>query len=149
MVTAAAATMAATTAVADGWQDEIPITQDAVLVLEGRVSDRERDEADPPLFLERVELLETFAGSGKVAVQIELEFGSKLPEDVFSATRSVAEAHPGPAPLELKLGRENGAQAVVYRSRSLRVDPGFETIQELRGVLGRSRIRLVRNRSIG
>jgi DNA polymerase-3 subunit alpha len=122
------------------------LTQDAAVIIEGRVSDRERDEADPPLFLERSEPLKGFAESGRVAIQIDLELGSDLSGDVFSAARAIVEAHPGSAALELKLGQDNGASAPLYRSRSLRVDPSTETVTALRELLGRDRIRLVRAR---
>src|SRR6185295_6253688 len=60
------------------------LKQVAVVLIRGMVSNRERDEEDPPLFLDDVQLLEALAASRRLAVQIELEFGAEIPEEAFA-----------------------------------------------------------------
>ena len=91
------------------------LTQDAVVLLTGKVSSRERDEEDPPIFLDDVESLEALPSSGRLAVQIELELDESglgsLNEEAFRRARTFLDSHPGAAPVELKLGLDNGAPA--------------------------------------
>ena len=117
------------------------LRQDAVVLIRGLVSSRERDEEDPPLFLDDVELLEALPASGRLAVQIELEIGAELPREVFARARTVLANHPGPAPVALAV--ENGGRA-RFRSRSLRAAVTNCTLEELQAVLGRNRVRFVK-----
>ena len=129
----------------DAWQaakDALEV--DAVVLIRGAVSSRERDEEDPPIFLDGVEPLEALPASGQLSLQIEMAPDGSLGEEVFAAARAVLEAHPGPAPVEFTLGSDNGVKAPRFRSRSLRVDPLGETIPELRRLFGTGRVRLVR-----
>ncbi len=119
------------------------LQQDAVVLLRGKISNRERDEEDPPLFLDGAELLETVRRSGRLAVAIEVEPGQEVTGDLLSRTRQVLRAHPGRAPVELRLGNGNGS-APRLRSRSIRVDPVDEAISGLRALYGKGRVRLVR-----
>ena len=48
-----------------------------------------------PLFLDDVELLEALTTSGRLAVQIEVEYGSVVPEEAFAKARAVLARHPG------------------------------------------------------
>ena len=86
------------------------LQQDAVVLLRGMVSSRERDEEDPPIFLDGVELLEALPATGRLAVQIDLERGVDLPPDTFARAREVLARHPGPAPVELLPGNGGGAR---------------------------------------
>ena len=126
----------------DAWQAaRATLQQDAVVLVRGMVSNRERDEEDPPIFLDGVELLEALPASGRLAVQIELDFGSELPADAFARARAVLVRHPGTVPVELALGNGEG---VRFRSRTLRADVGGGTLEELQAVFGRNRVRLVK-----
>jgi DNA polymerase-3 subunit alpha len=120
------------------------LTSDAVVLLRGQVSGRERDEDDPPIFLDEVQLLEEMPGSGLLALQIELPLGAEWGPEEFAHARAVLAAHPGPVPVELTVGVDNGAPAPRLRSRSLRADLSNGTLDELRGIFGAGRIRLVR-----
>jgi len=129
----------------DAWQENKGILQqDAVVLIRGKVSNRERDEEDPPIFLDGAELLDALPGSGKLAVQIELELGGMPSEDAFAEAKKVLVAHPGVAPVEVVVQTGNGSGAPRLRSRTLRVDPGPDTLQELEKLFGPSHVRLVR-----
>jgi DNA polymerase-3 subunit alpha len=129
----------------DNWQKyKEVLQQDAIVLLSGKVSGRERDEEDPPIFLDDALLLESVSNSGQLALQIELPAGAELDEDVFARAKEVLVAHPGTAPVELRLGSDNGVAAPVLRSRTLKADPSHETIEALQKMFGKARVRLVR-----
>jgi DNA polymerase-3 subunit alpha len=129
----------------DAWQESKEIlVQDAVVLLRGKVSGRERDEEDPPIFLDSAELLEAVPGSGKLAVQIELGFGGIPEGGAFSAAKKVMAAHPGLAPVEVLVKTGNGLGAPRFRSKTLRVDAGPETLLELERLFGTGHVRLIR-----
>jgi DNA polymerase-3 subunit alpha len=127
----------------DAWQKyKDVLRQDAVVEIVGRVSGRERDEEDPPIFLDRARPLEDV--TPELAVQIELELGSDVAEETFAEAKQVVAAHPGPSPLWILLGPDNGERAPRLRSRSLRVAPDTETLGALQRLFGRGNVRLVR-----
>jgi len=129
----------------DVWQAaKETLVEDAVVLLRGQVSDRDRDSEDPPIFLDDVQALEELPGSGALAVQIELPIGADLEPAVFAEAREILAAHPGATPVELTLGADNGAPAPRFRSRSLSVDPMNGTLPALRELFGNGRVRLVR-----
>jgi DNA polymerase-3 subunit alpha len=129
----------------DNWQKhKETLQQDAVVLISGKVSGRERDEEDPPIFLDDAVLLEGVSNSGQLALQIELPVGADLADDVFARAKEVLAAHPGTAPVELRLGTDNGIAAPILRSRTLKADPSRETIEELQEMFGKARVRLVR-----
>jgi DNA polymerase-3 subunit alpha len=129
----------------EGWQSaKERLRQDAVVLIRGLVSNRERDEEDPPIFLDEVLELEEFQHSGQLAVQIELEIGSELPAEAFARAKSVLAQHPGAAPVELTLGADNGVEAPRFRSRTLKVSPTRETLTQLKELFGKAHVRLVR-----
>jgi DNA polymerase III subunit alpha len=126
----------------DGWQAARSVLQqDAVVLLRGKVSGRERDEEAPPLFLDSAELLDQVRRSGRLAVAIEVEPGQEVQGPLLEGLRSVLVSHSGRAPVELRV-EPGGAR---LRSRSLRVDPTDDLLDALRGLLGRNRIRLIRS----
>ena len=129
----------------ENWQKyKETLQQDAVVLISGKVSGRERDEEDPPIFLDDALLLEGVANSGQLALQIELPIGAELDDDVFARAKEILVAHPGTAPVELLLGSDNGVAAPVLRSRTLKADPSRETIEALQEMFGKARVRLVR-----
>jgi DNA polymerase-3 subunit alpha len=129
----------------DNWQKyKETLQQDAVVLLSGKVSGRERDEEDPPIFLDDALLLEGVPNSGQLALQIEFQVGAKLDDNVFARAKEVLVARPGTAPVELRLGTDNGAGSPVFRSRTLKADPTHETIEALQEMFGKARVRLVR-----
>ena len=87
-----------------------------MVLISGKVSGRERDEEDPPIFLDEAVLLEGVPNSGQLALQIEWPIGAELDDDVFARAKEILAAHPGTAPVELILGTDNGVAAPVLRS---------------------------------
>ena len=129
----------------DVWQTyKEVLVQDAVLLLSGKVSGRERDEEDPPIFLDSARLLEQVTDAGELAVQIELELGSDVAVEAFERAKQVLMEHPGPSPVWVLVGCDNGEPAPRLRSRSLRVAPNAETLEALQKLFGRGNVRLVR-----
>jgi DNA polymerase-3 subunit alpha len=127
----------------DSWQKHKEILiQDAVVEIVGRVSGRERDEEDPPIFLDSARPLEDV--TPELAVQIELELGSDVAVEAFENAKKVLAEHPGPSPVWLQVGQDNGEPAPRLRSRTLRVEPTLDTLDALQKLFGRGNVRLVR-----
>ncbi len=129
----------------DVWQTyRDTLRTDAVVLLRGRVSDRERDEEDPPVFLNGAEPLKQVSESGRIAVRIRVEADSALDADAFRRAREAIESSAGSAPVELVVRGPNGARTPRLRSRSLKVDPSRETIRALEGVFGAGSVALAK-----
>ena len=128
----------------DNWQKYKEILQqDAVVLISGKVSGRERDEDDPPIFMDDVSSLKGMSNSGQLAVQIEWPTNAELTDDIFAKTREVLAARPGAAPLEFRLRSDDGTEN-HFRSRTLNVDPNPDVLVELQGMFGETRVRLVK-----
>jgi len=108
------------------------------------VSGRERDEEDPPIFLDAARALDDVASSGEICVQIELELGTQIAVAAFAEAKRILAAHPGAAPVVVQVGSDNGERAPRLRSRTLRASPDAETVGELQKLFGRANVRLVR-----
>jgi DNA polymerase III subunit alpha len=121
------------------------LVKDAPVLLYGAVSGRERDEEDPPLFLDRVVPLAGLRESGEVGLCIELT-SEGCDAERLERARTVLSGHPGPAPLIVlwRNGGGEGHDTPRLRSRSLRIAPREELVRDLRDVLGEERVRLVR-----
>jgi DNA polymerase III subunit alpha len=129
----------------DVWQDHKEILQqDAVVLISGKVSGRERDEEDPPLFLDAARLLEDVTESGELAIQIELELESEVSEAAFAQAKTLLARHPGASPVWVQVGQDNGEAAPKLRSRTLTATPDAETMSALQKLFGRGNVRLVR-----
>jgi len=129
----------------DNWQKyKETLHQDAVVLLSGKVSGRERDEEDPPIFLDAALPLDGVSNGGQLALQIELPVGAVLDDDVFVRAKEILKAHPGTAPVEVRLGSDNGMPAPILRSRTLKADPNQDTLEALQQMFGKARVRLVR-----
>ncbi|MDE2796914.1 MAG: DNA polymerase III subunit alpha [Gemmatimonadota bacterium] len=129
----------------DVWQSgKETLRTDAVVLLRGKVSDRERDEEDPPIFLDAAEPLKGVPDSGRLAVRIALEWDDELPEGTFDRARAVVTERTGGAPLEVMVGNGEGVEAPRLRSRSFKVAVDRETIRELEAVFGKGRVGLVK-----
>jgi DNA polymerase-3 subunit alpha len=118
------------------------IEREGVVLLSGTVSNRERDEEDPPIFLDRAEPLETVGESGRVAIAIEVASGGSEPSEAFGQARLLLASHPGEAPVEIHL--TNGSNGPRLRSKRFKVRPDREAIAGLREIFGSERVRLVR-----
>ena len=114
------------------------------MLVTGKVSSNERDEEDPPVFLDAARPLEDLASGGELAIQIELELDREVPEGAFAEAKRVLAAHPGASPVWLQVGQDNGEPAPKLRSRSLHATPDAETVEALQKLFGRGNVRLVR-----
>jgi DNA polymerase-3 subunit alpha len=121
------------------------LQQDAPVLIRGAVSGRERDEEDPPIFLDGVVPLATLRENGEIGVCLELGSDGAAPESLAAAKRALAE-HPGSGPVTVVWCNGGGAspEAPRLRSRSLRVTPRDDLLNALRDTLGAERVRLVR-----
>ena len=129
----------------DVWQSyRDALHTDAVVLLRGKVSDRDRDEEDPPVFLDAAEPLKDVCESGRLAVRIWMGWDADLADDALGRARAVMEDRAGHAPVEVRVGEVNGAPAPRLRSRTLRVTPDRETIRALEAVFGKGRVELAK-----
>jgi DNA polymerase-3 subunit alpha len=129
----------------ESWQESKELlVQDSVVLIRGKVSSRERDEDDPPIFLDGAELLEGVPGSGMLAIQIELDFGEPPEKGSFQDAKEVIATHPGVAPVEVLVRTGNGLGDPRLRSKTLKADPGSETLEALGKLFGASHVRLIR-----
>jgi DNA polymerase-3 subunit alpha len=128
----------------DAWQlNKEILLPDTVLLLRGRVSDRDGDEEAPPIFLEGVERLEEVRAQGRLSIVLEVEPGQVPPLQRFSAARTLLERSPGRAPFEVHWTGP-GDEGFRLRSRTLRVNPTDETLNDLKDLFGAGRIRMTR-----
>ncbi len=126
----------------ESWADHKRLlTQDAPVLVTGRVSDRSRDEEDPPIFVDSARRLSDVQAGGSVAVCIRLDAGCDLDSGVFREVRRRLEDHPGNGPvyLDWRNGGE-GPRPARLASRSLQVEPSRELLDDLRALLGRERV---------
>jgi len=127
------------------WQNfKEVLVQDAVVLITGKVSSNERDEEDPPIFLDAARPLEEVASGGELAIQIEFERDSDVPESAFTEAKQVLTTHPGDSPVWFQLGQDNGERAPRLRSKSLKASTDPETVEALQKLFGRGNVRLVR-----
>jgi DNA polymerase-3 subunit alpha len=119
------------------------LQQDAVVLLRGTVSNRERDEDDPPIFVDVAKPLETVAETGRFAVAIEVPTGGTLSKEECDRARALLSSHPGLAPVEVILSNDAASNSRL-RSKTLRVSPDIEAISGLREIFGETQVRLVR-----
>ena len=127
------------------WQNfkEI-LTQDEVILIRGKVSANERDEEDPPVFLDEVRLLDEVTDGGELAIQIELETEAELTDEAFASARQVFLDHPGESPIWLQIGRENGEGSPRLRSKTLKAKPDAKTVGALKAIFGSGAVCLIR-----
>jgi len=121
------------------------LKQDAAVVVRGAVSSRERDEEDPPMFLDAAIPLDGIRESGDVGVVIEIGSGGPDAQAIERA-KSLMAAYGGEGPVFV-LWRNGGGdgQAPRLRSKSLKIVPRDELLQALREMLGDDRVRLHRD----
>jgi DNA polymerase-3 subunit alpha len=130
----------------DLWQAaKETIVEDAVILLRGQVSDRDRDGEDPPIFLDDVQ------SPSRRSRPPERSRSRSSSRSVPTWSRRCSHGRARfslptrvTTPVELTLGADNGAPAPRFRSRSLAVDPMNGTLPALRELFGAGRVRLVR-----
>jgi len=127
------------------------LQKDTPILIRGSVSGRERDEEDPPIFLDGVVTLASIRETGEIGICIRLSpEGTDL--DRVQRVRVALTENPGLAPvIVLWRGPAPGAGDVGnaagpprLRSRTLRVNPRDELLRELRDLCGETEVGLVR-----
>ncbi|MDR0786315.1 MAG: DNA polymerase III subunit alpha [Gemmatimonadota bacterium] len=125
------------------------LKKDAPMLIRGSISGRERDEEDPPVFLDGVSGLGKVREMQDVGLRIDLSPESGDPA-VLSRANALIAAFPGQSPLFIhwsSSGDENGGSGpreALLRSRTTRLAPTEALVRELREVFGEQRIRLKR-----
>jgi DNA polymerase-3 subunit alpha len=129
------------------------LLQDAPVLLRGSVSGRDRDEDDPPIFLDSVVPLWQLRAGGTLAIELALAHGAS--EDLVDRATEMLRAHPGASPFYVTVthgdsSNGNGSapgtvETVRLRSRSFTVTPSEALLTDLRELFGSDRIRLVRS----
>lgn len=131
----------------DAWDQYSDIlVQDAPVLVRGSVSDRDRDEEDPPVFLDSAVRLSSLRTSGQVG--LELRLSSRLEGDALAAASDTFRRHPGSGPVYVRWHAEaapdNGERGSRLKSKRFMVDLSEDLVAELRQVFGPEGIRLVR-----
>ena len=130
----------------DNWvKSQEMLTQDSAVILKGKISNRERDEENPPIFLDEVVSMDEVPNSGQMTVEINLQKNSGLIDGTLSQIKETLINHPGNAPLELWLNDQDNGIPIRMRSRTLYIDPSPETLEELGELFGKPQVRLVKS----
>ena len=125
----------------EGYSDIL--AQDTAVLIRGQVSGRDRDEEDPPIFLDSAVKLGSLRTSGQVAVELRLSKDGTDP-DLLTAASEAFRKHPGPAPVLVGWMTGQNGDSARMRSKQFSVDLSEELIAELRELFGPDRIRLVK-----
>ncbi len=130
----------------DNWvKSQEMLIQDSAVILKGKISNRERDEENPPIFLDEVVSMDEVPNSGQMTVEINLQKNSGLIDGTLSQIKETLINHPGNAPLELWLNDQDNGIPIRMRSRTLYIDPSPETLEELGELFGKPQVRLVKS----
>ena len=130
----------------DNWiKSRETLTLDSAVIVKGKVSNRERDEENPPMFLDEAVSIDELPNSGKMTVEINWGENSGLIEGTLSQIKKTVTDHPGNAPLELCLNDQDNGPPIRMRSRTLYIDPSPETLEELGELCGKPQVRLVKS----
>ena len=121
------------------------VIQDSAVIVRGKISSRERDEENPPVFLDEVISMDDLPNSGQMTVEINLNKNDGSIEETLSQIKQTLTNHPGNAPLELCLNDSDKSPPIRMRSRTLYVDPNPETLAELGELFGKPQVRLVKS----
>ena len=122
------------------------LSEDLPVLVEGTVSSNSRDEDNPPIFVDSVCRLSELSDSGQIGICIELRQGDSVPSGEFDRVRTALESSPGPGPLLIrwKPSGTNGSEPPLLASQTLHVAPNADLLAELRALLGRDRVHLIR-----
>jgi DNA polymerase-3 subunit alpha len=121
------------------------ITSDAVLLLTGGHSPRDRGEERAPFIVEGAQPLRGLRQAGAVGLALSWTAGGGPDQAAARAATALCAAHPGSAPVFIEWSDGNGTRARL-RSRRLRVELEEDLLTGLRDLLGPERVRLVKAR---
>jgi DNA polymerase III subunit alpha len=124
------------------------LVQDAAVLIRGQVSGRDRDEDDPPVFLDEAIPLALIRSAGSLGVEVSLSRGESA--ELIEAATAALRGSPGESPVFVTVEQNGGNGSTGdhagsrFRSRSLRVAPTAELMNQLKELFGSERVRLVR-----
>ena len=118
------------------------VKTDVPVLLKGGYSRRDEGSENPTFIVESVTKLAEKRTNGQVAVAIDLTPSISIDPAVLTDVRSVINAFPGSAPLEIRWHDGNGTRA-RWRSRSLTLAADGTALNELRSLLGNDHVRVV------
>jgi DNA polymerase-3 subunit alpha len=121
------------------------ILPDALLLLTGSYSPRDRGEEHAPFIVDDAVPLAGLRERGIVGLELTWRAGAAPDDGAIRAAAALCAAHPGPSPVFVAWSDGNGSQARL-RARRLRVDVNEELMDALRDVLGAERVRLTKAR---
>ncbi|HYR06897.1 MAG TPA: DNA polymerase III subunit alpha [Longimicrobium sp.] len=119
------------------------LKQDAPVLIRGAVSNRERDEEEPPPFLDSAVSLSEIRNGGDVGVMIEIGSDGPAP-DALEAAKGILAEHEGPGHLVV-VWRNGGTETTKLKSKTVKVAPRDELLMALRDTLGAERVSLHRD----
>jgi DNA polymerase III subunit alpha len=121
------------------------IVPDAVLLLTGSYSPRDRGEEHAPFIVDDAVPLMELRERGAVGLELTWRLGGGPNADAARAAAALCAAHPGPSPVFVAWSDGNGTTARL-RARRLRVELDEDLVNALRGVLGKEHVRLMKAR---
>ncbi|HEX9633638.1 MAG TPA: DNA polymerase III subunit alpha [Gemmatimonadales bacterium] len=121
------------------------VLPDALLLLTGGYSPRDRGEEHAPFIVDDAVPLGELRERGVVGLELTWRAGAAPEPGAIRAAAALCAAHPGPSPVFVAWSDGNGSKARL-RARHLRVDVNEELVHALRDVLGTERVRLTKAR---
>jgi DNA polymerase-3 subunit alpha len=119
------------------------VKTDIPILLKGAYLWRDQASDNATFVVESVTRLAELRANGQIMISIELTRDPALDPQLMKDVRSIAEAFPGAAPLELSYSDGNGLRARL-RSRTLTLAVNNTSLNDLRSLLGSDAVRLQR-----
>jgi DNA polymerase III subunit alpha len=119
------------------------VKTDIPMLVTGAYLRRDQTSDNPTFVVEELQALAELRANGQVMISIDLTRDPTLDPLLMKDVRSIAEAFPGKAPLELTYSDGNGLRARL-RSRTLTLAVNNTALSDLRSLLGTDAVRLQR-----
>jgi DNA polymerase III subunit alpha len=119
------------------------VKTDIPILLRGSYLRRDEHSDNPSFVVESITRMAELRANGQVMIAIELKRDPTLDPQLMRDVRTIAEAFPGPAPLELSYTDGNGLRARL-RSRTLTLAVNNRALGDLRSLLGPDAVHLQR-----
>jgi DNA polymerase-3 subunit alpha len=119
------------------------IVADAALLLTGGYSDRDRGEDHAPFIIESARRMDELKASGAVALSLRWGAPTAPRPEALQQAAALCSAHPGPTPVYIEWTDGNG-EAVLLRSRRVRVAAEEDLVRALRDLLGADSVHYVK-----
>lgn len=120
------------------------IVPDALLLLTGGFSERDRGEERAPFVIESAKLLTDLRATGALGLALRWRLPTAPGADAVRAVARLCGRHPGPTPVYIEWSDGNG-ESVRLRARRMRVALEEDLVRGLRDLLGADAVTYVRN----